>query len=147
MKRDIKQFRLRGLWFVIRVLLFAGIIPSTPSVAFQASTTQLLTLLLGGLLIWGVAALWVYFAPDESIHGSMVDLFLFTPLWPPRRFACAIWVLIGTLIVTGSIADIVEGRATHRTLSEPLICLVLGLILIGLSVMIYSKKRHRIKGV
>ena len=73
----------------------------------------------------------------------MTALFWFTPLWPPRRFACAVWVFMGMLIMTGSIADIIESLVTHQTLSEPLVTFALGLLLIALNVVIYKTKRDK----
>lgn len=130
-------------WLLLRILLLAGVIPSTESVTFQATPQQLIILLLGGLLICGAVGAWVYFAPDESHQGSITALFWFTPLWPPTRFACAVWVFMGMLIMTGSMADIIESVATRQTLAEALVTLVLGLVLIGLNLVIYKMKREK----
>ena len=116
------------IWMGIRVVLLLGLIlPRDAAVEQDITPSLFFFLAIPFSLIFALGVSAFVTAPGcRDKYYSLVDLFLFTPLWVFAGYYCSFWIFLGCLIAAGSASGVVQFWLMGQFLWLPWVGVMLG---------------------
>jgi hypothetical protein len=127
------------IWFAVRIFSVAGVLWPDDSSSMMISWTDGLAIIAFGFLLALAGGAYVHSVDNFSFEKSILSLFIYSPLWPIRKSACSIVILLGIMIFSAGLTEAIASQSL-----QPISFCAVGILLIAVSLLSISLKRNKV---